>query len=264
MNTKMVRFISIDLWGNLPSPVQRGLSSFYAKVYDKKISRHFIKPYCRYHYEDKNYLDQFEPASGSDKYQSFQDFFTRVFKTPPSIDGEAVWACEGLLCEFGKVSELNLVKVKGQKRHLRTIFGNTGSEIPDDYYYSNIFLHNNNYHRIHAPISGTITKIERIAGDLVLLRPWAYTGEPSLPALRNERVNVDIVDQKGRKWFMSIVGGPAVGTIVMTKGAKLGYEVEIGGEIAKFLLGSTCCIASPIKPKNSSIGKMVEMGEPIN
>jgi len=39
-------------------------------------------------------LNKFLPASGGDTYQSFQDFFTRVFKDPPKIISEAVWACE--------------------------------------------------------------------------------------------------------------------------------------------------------------------------
>lgn len=255
-------FMSIRFWGNLPSPIQRGISRTYAKIYDKKVSRHIIKPYCRANYTDPNYLDQFKPASGKSNYQSFQDFFTREFKTPPKIETNEAWACEGLLCEYGRVKDLDLVNVKGEKRHLNTIFGTAKNEIPNDHYFSNIFLHNSNYHRIHSPVKSTITRIEKIAGDLVLLRPWAYK-QPSLPALRNERVNVDLVTETGEKWFLSIVGGPAVGTIVLASGVQVGTMVDIGQEIATFLLGSTCCIVGPKPIQESKVGEQVAMGSPL-
>lgn len=261
--TKLYRFFSLDLWGALPSSWQRGLSRFYAQLYNKKYSRHIIGPYCRLNYDDPDYLNQFKPASGKSTYQSFQDFFTRVFKEPLKVNAEAAWPCEGLLCEYGKVNETPLVNVKGEKRHLRKIFGELGHMIPDDYYFSNVFLHNNNYHRIHSPVNGMVTRLEHIPGDLVVLRPWIYKNDPSLPALRNERINVDIESEKGEHWFLSIVGGPAVGTIMMTQGIDIGSVVTIGQELGTFLLGSTCCIASPIPVKNTSLGSQVSVGDPI-
>jgi len=222
-----------------------------------------IEPYCRINYRDSQYLDNFRPASGKSHYQNFQDFFSRSFAKPPNILSEAVWGCEGLLCEYGKVAEMLLVKVKGQKKHLRTIFGDGGNDIPDDYYFSNVFLHNNNYHRIHAPVSGIITRIEHIPGDLVVLRPWIYKKDPSLPALRNERYNVDIITDSGSKWFLSIVGGPAVGTVLLKSGMQLGSNVAIGQEIATFLLGSTCCIAAPKPLKKATVGNQVYVGDPF-
>ncbi len=259
---KVFRFISISLWGILPGGAQRKISRVYANIYNRRWTKHLIKPYVRAHYDDPNYLDNYLPASQSNDYRSFQDFFTRVLKFPPQIISDTIWACEGLLCEYGKVSELELVKVKGQKRHLRAVFGEGGYSIPDDYYFSNVFLHNNNYHRIHAPINGTVTRIEHVPGDLVLLRPWAYK-DPSLPALRNERINVDVVDNKGRKWYMSIVGGPGVGSIVLTHSTFVGASVLIGQEVATFLLGSTCCVAAPEPCVKSQVGDQVEMGDPL-
>ena len=263
MIRKLYRFFSLDLWGALPSGWQRGLSRFYAQLYDKSYSRHIIGPYCKFNYDDPSYLNQFKPASGQTTYQSFQDFFTRVFKEPLRINSESVWPCEGLLCEYGKVSETKLVNVKGEKRHLRTIFGELGAAIPDDYFFSNVFLHNNNYHRIHSPVSGTIARMEHIPGDLVVLRPWIYKDDPSLPALRNERINVELKSNQGDRWFLSIVGGPAVGTILMTHGLTIGSAVHIGQELGTFLLGSTCCLASPVAADHACIGGQVAVGNPL-
>lgn len=260
---RFVRFFSLNVWGGLPSSWQRLLSRFYAQLYVKSYSRYIIGPYCKFNYEDPTYLNQFKPASGSTSYQSFQDFFTRVFKEPLKINADAAWPCEGLFCEYGLVNETKLVNVKGQLRHLRSIFGVLGNTIPNDYYFSNIFLHNNNYHRIHSPVTGTISQIEHIPGDLVVLRPWIYKNDPSLPALRNERINVGIESEKGEHWFLSIVGGPAVGTILMTQGLAMGSVVSIGQELGTFLLGSTCCIASPLPVKNAKLGQQVAVGNPL-
>lgn len=154
------------------------------------------------------------------------------------------------------------MNVKKQRRHLRTIFGQGGALIPDHYYFSNVFLHNKDYHRIHSPVTGRITRIEHIPGELVLLRPWIYKEDPSHPALRNERYNVDITDDAGKTWFISIVGGPAVGTIILEKTVKLDFLINTGEELATFLLGSTCCMASPVRI-NKNIGEMVEPGIPL-
>ena len=260
---KFFRFLSLHLWGSLPASWQRSLSRSYARIYTKSYSKHIIGPYCKLNYADPNYLEQFKPASGNSQYINFQDFFTRVFKNPPNIVTDAVWPCEGLLCEYGKVSETNVAKVKGQKRHLRTIFGEGGEKIPNDYYFSNVFLHNNNYHRIHSPVTAKVERIEHIPGDLVVLRPWIYKNDPSIPALINERINVDLITQAGKRWFLSIVGGPAVGSIVLPASVAVGAHVAIGQELATFLLGSTCCIAAPIPVQQANIGQQVAVGQAI-
>ncbi|MTI20310.1 phosphatidylserine decarboxylase [Fulvivirga sp. RKSG066] len=253
------RFISLNIWGNLPSNFQRSISKAYANIYNKSFSKYVIKPYCKLNYKDPDYLTQFTSATGNEGYSSFQDFFTRVYKTPPKVLSEFIWPCEGLLCDYGKVSELPEINVKGDKKNVRAIFGALGSSIPDDYYFSNVFLHNNNYHRIHAPTNGIIKSIEHISGDLVMLRPWLYKNDPSLPAMRNERVNLTIEDVNGKLWYLSIVGGPAVGTIVLNEAVKLNAHINVVDEIGLFLLGSTCCIAAPY-PTVCEVGETVYVG----
>ena len=139
----LIRFFSIKLWGRLPGWLQRELSSLYAGIYNKPFSKHFIKPYCWVNYPNPGYLEKFRPASGSNSYKSFQDFFIRVFREPLEIQSEAVWACEGNLCDYGRVDELPEVSVKCQTRNLRSIFGKAGDAIPSDHFFSNVFLHNN-------------------------------------------------------------------------------------------------------------------------
>ncbi|MGB5820549.1 MAG: phosphatidylserine decarboxylase [Saonia sp.] len=256
----LYKFLSINVWGNLPSHIQRKVSSTYASTYDKRYSKWIIKPYIRINYRDKNYLDKFKPPKGKTDFDSFQDFFTREFKSLPQSTDPSVWPCEGLLCDTGKVGDIDTIKVKCDERNVATIFGLEKDHIPDNYNFTNVFLHNKNYHRIHSPIRGKISRIQHVPGDLVVLRPWIYKQNPSLPAFRNERYNIDITDAYNRIWYLSIVGGPAVGTIELSENIRLGQEVDKLEEIALFYLGSTCCMAAPEVPKFHSKNTFVEVG----
>ena len=204
----MYQFLSVVIWGGLPSPIQRKLSAWYSAFYTKSYSKKIIKPYLKLNYTDKNYIENFKPPHGKKEFENFQDFFTREFRQLPHNTSDYVWPCEGLLCDMGSIIDTSISRVKSDKRGIATIFQVGESTIPKDYFFTNVFLHNKNYHRIHAPVSGIISRIQHVPGDLVVLRPWIYKQDPSLPALRNERYNIDIVDVLNRTWYLSIVGGP--------------------------------------------------------
>ncbi|MGX1930282.1 phosphatidylserine decarboxylase [Flagellimonas sp. 2504JD4-2] len=259
---KLYKFLSVDIWGNVPSNLQRTISSWYSSFYNKPISKSIIEPYVRLNYSDKNYLDKFKPPNGKDNFECFQDFFIREFKSLPKAKSPYVWPCEGLLCDEESIDNLRLVCIKSDIRTVAAVFGVGDKQIPKDYTFTNVFLHNKNYHRIHSPIDGTITRIQHVPGDLVVLRPWIYKENPSLPAFRNERYNIDIVDELGKTWYLSIVGGPAVGTIALCDNIHEGSRVSKLQEISLFYLGSTCCMAAPIAPKHHTKNTFVEVGVP--
>ncbi len=258
LQKQFMRLFLIHFWGNLPALVQKFISQLHTQFYNLSISKHLIPLYCKVHYKDPKYLQQFAPGGKAQEFRNFQDFFTRKFKKIQLHHTPYVWPCEGFLCEYGQVSNLPLSNVKGDKRAIDTIFNSP--HIPTDYFYSNVFLHNKNYHRIHSPLLGKITRIKRIPGNLYLLRPWFYKNNPSFPAIKNERVVVDIQDMHGATWYLSIVGGPAVGSIKMHPAIEVGTHVAKGTEIATFLLGSTCCIAAPVALSCNSTGDCVQMG----
>ncbi len=253
-------FLSTKVWGNIPSNLQRKISAKYAGLYAKPFSKYIIPIYLHLNYTDKNYLQKFKPPNKKNNYETFQDFFTREFKNSPMNPSPWVWPCEGLLCDSDKVDKIETVKVKCDTRTIDTIFGLEKNSISQKYFFTNVFLHNKNYHRIHSPITGEITRIQHVPGDLVVLRPWIYSENPSLPAFRNERYNIDITDEFGRIWHISIVGGPAVGTISLPDYVKVGGNIEKLSEIALFYLGSTCCMASPIAPRFHQKNSFVEVG----
>ncbi len=259
----LLRSFSLHIWGKLPARTQRALSKLYSSIYDRRWSRHLIGPYCRFCGLKEPYLSQFRPASGAADYQSFQDFFTRKFKEELAPEASRIWPCEGMLCDQGWIGTMKGVEVKGHYRAPWTIFGSLGKQIPESHYFANIFLHNNDYHRIHAPVSGQVQEVEYLRGELVVLRPWIYEKKPSLPAFRNERVNLRMEDANGAPWFLSIVGGPAVGGIQLREKVKQKERISCGEELGTFLLGSTLCLAAPIDKEPLKTGARVTPGLPI-
>ncbi|MBL7543260.1 MAG: phosphatidylserine decarboxylase [Bdellovibrionaceae bacterium] len=192
-----------------------------------------------------DYLEQFESETEETSYSSFSDFFLRKYKSPLKPQGKIIWPCEGYICDWGLFSEKNDSIVKGQTLDLNSIFASE-STVTKDYFFINIFLHNHNYHRVHSMIEGQVTRITRVPGDLIFLRPWFYNrSDVSYPATRNERIIFEITDNQNRPWYLAMVGGFGVGTIEIAREFLNGGSVKIGQEIAKFRLGSTVCLASP-------------------
>ncbi|MCX6132053.1 MAG: phosphatidylserine decarboxylase [Proteobacteria bacterium] len=259
-----LRFLLIftAIWASTPRWIHFALSRAIQFLCELRVSRFYIPLYCRLEYSNANILDRFCPASGAHKYRSFQDFFMRRLKQSIVADKGQLWPCDGVVCEIESVDAIRQVLIKGEPKEIRAVFGSKPESIPKGYYFTNIFLHNRDYHRIHTPVAGKISRIEHVPGVLFVLRPWAYESSPSLPALTNERINIDIESDEGSIWFLSIVGGPGVSTIILEHDICPGRALRAGEEIAAFAIGSTCCLASPVRIAGKK-GLWVRAGEPI-
>ena len=99
------------------------MSRIYARIYDQPFTKHIIEPYCRFHYKDPTYLQQFKPPNNKTGYDSFQDFFIRQFNELPEVKSQSVWPCEGLLCDIGYVRDMADTNVKGDNSTVHDIFG---------------------------------------------------------------------------------------------------------------------------------------------
>ena len=244
------------VWSFWPSPLQKKGSAFFAWFFQRSLSRLIIAPYCVLMGLTPTYLAQFvesqEETETQEKvivnsYRYFQSFFLRQYKTPPVLEASIVWPCEGYICDWSTQLLGHTTKVKGQVLPTVKVFG-ARTEIPQEHSFYNVFLHNHNYHRIHAPVSGTVESVERIAGGLNFLRPWFYRrDEVSAPSLRNERVVLRIRDERQRPWLIALVGGFGVGTIELKPETYIGAQVEVGQELGHFALGSTVCLLAPYK-----------------
>ncbi len=257
------KYFAIAVWNKLPGPIQKQLSTIWSKIYKWKISAFFISAFCKRYKMSDLQLSLYLPASGSEKYISFQDFFTRKLKEPLRVTADKMIApCQGFVCENGNVSEISEAHVKGRNYKIQDIFDDVSGKINDSYTFINIFLHNHNYHRFHAPVSGTIVSIRAISGQLNFLRPWFYDKKNvSSPSFVNERSIIEILDDQQQSWFLSFIGGMGVGHIKLSDSLQIGSAIKSGDELGYFLLGSTCCIAAPVKTKKFFYLQKIEVGE---
>ena len=259
----MLKIFANIFWIYTPGFFQKSFSRYFSLLFELKVSRFLILPYCLFFGLGDDYLDLFESETSPSSYSSYSDFFNRKYKNTIQINSEKIWPCEGYVCDWGWFNEKNNSIVKGQKINLNHIF-KSNEKMTKMHFFTNIFLHNHNYHRVHSPIQGRIVSIKNISGELVFLRPWFYNRKDvSYPAFKNERVIFEMTDEQDRAWYLAMVGGFGVGTVELAKEIYVGCYIEPGQEIAKFKLGSTVCLASPCEIKVKNDLQLVRVGEDL-
>ena len=266
MNTlsKMHKFFAQLIWNKLSAQFQKTICRLWVIPFQLSLSRFFIPLFCKRYKLTSTKLEKFIPLSREKSYLSFQDFFARRLASPLKVDSHAIWPCQGHVCEHGQVANLNHVTVKGQKKTVHGIFNKRQDEIPNDYFFVNIFLHNHHYHHLHMPKNARITHIEHISGQLNFLRPWLYSpSQISEPSLVNERVVIECEDSSLRKFYVCLVGGMGVGTIKLLEKVSIGAQLEVGDELGYFLLGSTCCLLLPWAISGLEYLKSVNAGQAL-
>ncbi len=213
----------------------------------------------------KKYGVNMEEAVDSDisHYASFNDFFTRPLKegVRPLAQADFICPVDGAISQFGTIKQDQVFQAKGHYFSTSTLLGgdaklaarfNNGS-------FANIYLSPKDYHRIHMPCDGRLTRMIYIPGDLFSVNPATARGIPGLFA-RNERV-VCVFDTTQGPFVLTLVGATIVGSMSTTwhgivnpprtgKIREWHYDTQQihlkkGEEMGRFLLGSTVVMLFP-------------------
>jgi len=248
----------------------RGSSSAVGRAVDA-----FVKAY------DVDVSEAVIPNGG---YRSFNEFFTRALvpgARPIDRDPNAlVSPADGKLEDFGPVDSGALFTIKGRPYDAVELLGDR--ELADRYrggtYYI-VYLSPRDYHRVHAPVSGVVTRLRYLAGTLY---PVNSIGTDHVDRVfsRNERVVVVQRSESLGEVATVLVGAIGVGRIGLAfdsvetnagqdafdRAVTNGPRLEAGDELGRFNLGST--VIGFIPPKSpfrieSSKGAAVRMGRPI-
>jgi phosphatidylserine decarboxylase len=213
----------------LPRLVSRGIQRVYGGVYG---------------------VDMTDVAPRPDAYPSFDAFFTRPLRPGARAIGDArvVAPADGRLVATGPIEAGARFRVKAQDYVAHDLIG----EAADTYIggsYAVVYLAPGDYHRVHAPVDGTVRMVRGIAGDLF---PVNTLGERHVPSLlvRNERVVVFVDTETLGRVAVGLVGALFVGRItvpMLPAGAVQPGDhpidpptrVRRGDEIGTFHLGST-------------------------
>ena len=99
------------------------------------------------------------------------------------------------------------------------------------------------YHRWHAPVSGTIESIMEIPGTYYTVNPQAINEEGTLDVFCENRRSVMLVKRpSGSHVAIIAVGAMLVGSIRYNQGIKEGIEIRRGECLGAFLYGGSTVI----------------------
>ncbi len=197
-------------------------------------------------------------------YPSFNAFFTRALQPDARpIDPNPHSLCspaDGAVQQAGQVSAGRLLQAKDMSFTAARLVGAEPADMKpfDGGAFVTIYLAPHNYHRIHAPLDGTLQRMQFIPGKRFSVNKTTADSIPGLFA-RNERVAC-LFDGKSGPYWLVFVGAMNVASIstawageITSHGkprlknytAEKAPEFNKGDYIGHFNLGSTIILIFP-------------------
>ena len=199
-------------------------------------------------------------------YACFNDFFTRALKpgARPLATSDLVSPVDGAISQFGAIEGDQIFQAKARRYSATALLGGDAALAAPftGGHFATLYLSPKDYHRVHMPCTGRLTRMIHVPGELFSVNPTTARGVPGLFA-RNERVVCAFDDQRG-PWALVLVGATIVGSMATVwhgvvnpprpgKVREWRYddrEVRLGQgeEMGRFLLGSTVVLLFPPGP----------------
>ena len=240
------------------------------------VKRTFIRSFAKAY--DVS-LNEYERQS-LNAYESFNDFFTRELQDnariiDASING-IVSPADGMISQLGQIHDHKLLQAKGRDYDIGQLLADSAD---GDYFadgsFATVYLAPSNYHRVHMPFDGILTKTRYVPGTLFSVNNTTAANVPDLFA-RNERL-VCLFDTAYGKAAVVMVGAMIVAGIETVATGKISRTDDIqeadhemsfkkGDELGRFYLGSTAIVVLPKAAKTDwqdtmQHGSIVQMGQ---
>jgi len=246
------------------------------------MTTRLIRWFVRRYGVDMNEAENPDIAS----YKTFNDFFTRPLKTGvrPLAAADFVCPVDGAISQFGAIDDDQILQAKGHRFSTTDLVG--GDEALAARFrhgsFANLYLSPRDYHRLHMPCDGTLTRMIYVPGALFSVNPTTARGVPNLFA-RNERVVCVFASPDHGPFVMVLVGATIVGSMATVwhgvvnpkrtgKVSEWTYAdrdilLKKGEEMGRFLLGSTIVMlfrqGSIVFNRDWAPERPVRLGEPM-
>jgi len=236
---------------------KRGLTAFAGRVASRergattlRLVRWFVRKYG---------VDMGEAANPEiSSYASFNDFFTRALKegVRPLADADLICPVDGTISQFGRIEHDQILQAKGHRYSTAALVGGDSALAAQfhDGSFATLYLSPKDYHRIHMPCDGVLSRMIHVPGALFSVNPTTARGVPGLFA-RNERVVCVFESDTVGRFVLALVGATIVGSMATvwhgtvnaprTRRARdwpyTAAQVTLGRgqEMGRFMLGST-------------------------
>lgn len=223
--------------------------------YTTGLIRWFVKKY------GVNMAEALDPDVAH--YASFNEFFIRPLKPDarPLAPSDFVCPVDGAISQFGTIERDQIFQAKGHAFSTADLVGGNAAlaALFQNGSFANIYLSPKDYHRIHMPCDGRLTRMIYIPGKLFSVNPVTAQGVPNLFA-RNERV-VCVFESEHGPFVLTLVGATIVGSMATVwhgvvnpprtsqvrewQYADQEIRLKKGEEMGRFLLGSTVVMLFP-------------------
>lgn len=195
-------------------------------------------------------------------FKSFNDFFTRELNPevrPLSTEKNAIVSpADGVVSQAGNITAGDIFQAKGKSFTVTELLGGSAERAApfNDGVFTTIYLSPKDYHRLHSPLTGTLTEMVHVPGRLFSVNTATTEAVPRLFA-RNERVCC-LFDTEAGPMALILVGAIFVSSIetvwhgvvtppTVTEVQNWLYEqnaptLQKGEEMGRFNMGSTIIV----------------------
>lgn len=223
------------------------------------FTRHAIPWFIRRYGVNMSEAANPEPAA----YACFNDFFTRALRegARPLAPSALVCPVDGAVSQCEPLQGDGVLQVKGHRFSAQALLGGDERLAAPfrDGESATLYLSPRDYHRIHMPCAGRLTRMVHVPGALFSVNPTTVRGVPGLFA-RNERVAC-LFEASFGPFALVLVGATVVGSMmtswhgVVTPPRRRSVQawdysgqdvrLERGAEMGRFLVGSTVVLLFP-------------------
>ena len=263
----------------IPKQALTALAGRFARWQGGAITRAVVRWFVRRY--GVNMTEAAEPDIAN--YASFNDFFTRALQpgARPLAHSSLICPVDGAISQFGGIAGEQIFQAKGHEFSAIALLGGDASLAAPFHggRFATLYLSPKDYHRIHMPCAGRLTRMIHVPGDLFSVNPTTARGVPGLFA-RNERV-VCLFEGEFGPWALVLVGATIVGSMATVWHGVVNpprpgqlrqwhyddrdLRLAKGQEMGRFLLGSTVVLLFPPGPLQFESawapGGAIRMGE---
>lgn len=223
---------------SLPRPIQVILNQQFSRYYQ---------------------LDEVESEKPFSSYKNLEALFTRKLKPGirPLGVGPYVHPADSLWTQKGNVSEGLKLQFKSESYSLPRLLPGWEIDSYQNGQYGIYYLCPTDYHRVHSPVSGLITRVVHVPGALWPVNKWSTQNIHEL-FVKNERVIIEIMTEYGFV-VVILVAATNVGQVSLAFDSQFrakslkatevtthqygpSLRIEKGQELGCFHLGSTVVV----------------------